>query len=240
MTLAINQKLNISSSSGTISEYNVTVSGKSNEAFNDNIFRTIDRIGQYSETTANAIDDFSNVIILKDKTSEIPEEYFSTAEKLDKYASEAYGFVSKDDSAIVIIQDNHQRKNVALEGNIEEQGADTIAHEIGHLVDDELSTTDSFKKAYLTDLKRIEKMLSTENASICGEDLKTTLIYLKHYMEGVNFEDGISEDDITRTGLRENFAECFSTIMDENPTKINEIYSTLFPNTMAQTRALIV
>lgn len=240
MTLAINQKLNISSSSGTISEYNVTVSGKSNEAFNDNIFRTIDRIGQYSETTANAIDDFSNVIILKDKTSEIPEEYFSTAEKLDKYASEAYGFVSKDDSAIVIIQDNHQRKNVALEGNIEEQGADTIAHEIGHLVDDELSTTDSFKKAYLTDLKRIEKMLSTENASICGEDLKTTLIYLKHYMESVNFEDGISEDDITRTGLRENFAECFSTIMDENPTKINEIYSTLFPNTMAQTRALIV
>ena len=195
MTLAINQKLNISSSSGTISEYNVTVSGKSNEAFNDNIFRTIDRIGQYSETTANAIDDFSNVIILKDKTSEIPEEYFSTAEKLDKYASEAYGFVSKDDSAIVIIQDNHQRKNVALEGNIEEQGADTIAHEIGHLVDDELSTTDSFKKAYLTDLKRIEKMLSTENASICGEDLKTTLIYLKHYMESVNFEDGISEDD---------------------------------------------
>ena len=240
MTLAINQKLNISSSSGTISEYNVTVSGKSNEAFNDNIFRTIDRIGQYSETTANAIDDFSNVIILKDKTSEIPEEYFSTAEKLDKYASDAYGFVSKDDSAIVIIQDNHQRKNVALEGNIEEQGADTIAHEIGHLVDDELSTTDSFKKAYLTDLKRIEKMLSTENASICGEDLKTTLIYLKHYMESVNFEDGISEDDITRTGLRENFAECFSTIMDENPTKINKIYSTLFQNTMAQTRALIV
>ena len=38
-------------------------------------------------------------------------------------------------------------------------------------------------------LKRIEKMLSTENASICGEDLKTTLIYLKHYMEGVKFED---------------------------------------------------
>ena len=96
MTLAINQKLNINSSSGTLSEYNVTVSGKSNEAFNDNIFRTIDRIGQYSETTANAIDDFSNVIILKDKTSEIPEKPYSMEHESRFYVSEQFAHLNSD------------------------------------------------------------------------------------------------------------------------------------------------
>ena len=66
------------------------------------------------------------------------------------------------------------------------------------------------------------------------------LYYLRHYVDGVNFEDGISEEDITRTGLRENFAECFSTIVDEHPSEINSIYSELFKNTMEQTRKLIV
>ena len=194
----------------------------------------------FSSVTEQAIDGIENIIILKDKDSVISDEFASTRDKFVNYASEAYGFVSRKDKAIVIVEDNHHRKDVELEGSIEEQAADTFAHEIGHVIDKELSTTEEFRKAFLKDLEAIHAMLINPNAQIEGENLRESLFYLKHYVEGVNFEDGISEEDITRTGLRENFAECFSTIVDTNPSKINKIFSTLFTNTMEQTRAFIV
>ncbi len=221
-------------------EFIFEVSEGVTDVFSQSIFDTLETIGGYSNTTQSALDSLDNIIILENKDSDISDNFSSTEEKFNNYALDAYGFVSRDDNAIVIVEGNHARKNVELEGSLEHQGADTVAHEIGHLVDDELSITPEFKKAYLADLLAIEAMLQDENAKINGHDLREMLVYLKHYMEGVNFEDGISEEDITRTGLRENFAECFSTIVDENPSEINVIYSTLFKNTMTQTQALIV
>ena len=211
-----------------------------NADFVNSILDSVSNMSIFSSVTNAAIDDIENIIILKDKNSAISDEFASTRDKFVNYASEAYGFVSRGDNAIVIVEDNHHRKNVELEGSLEEQAADTFSHEIGHIIDKELSTTEEFRKAFLKDLEVIHTMLINPNAQIEGENLRESLFYLKHYVEGVNFEDGISEEDITRTGLRENFAECFSTIVDANPSKINKIFSTLFTNTMEQTRAFIV
>jgi hypothetical protein len=180
-----------------------------------------------------------NVIVLKDSQSEIPEEFARTKRKLDRYGQEAYGFVSKIDKAIVLNEQNHNRKDVSLEGNIDEQMMDTFTHEVGHLIDEEYSTSEEFKEAYLQDLKEIERKLQN-NEKVGSRDTEEMVVYLKHYMEGVDFSDGIDKNDITREGLRENFAECFSTIVDENPSEINEIYSSLFPNTMKQTLEFVV
>ena len=208
--------------------------------FANSVLVSASNLNNYSSVTQAAMEDLENIIILKDKDSAISDEFASTRDKFVNYASEAYGFVSRGDNAIVIVEDNHNRKNTELEGSLEEQAADTFSHEIGHIIDKELSTTEEFRKAFLKDLEVIHTMLINPNAQIEGENLRESLFYLKHYVEGVNFEDGISEEDITRTGLRENFAECFSTIVDTNPSKINKIFSTLFTNTMEQTRALIV
>ena len=208
--------------------------------FANSVLAATENLSSFSSITETALAEIDNVIILKDKNSAISDEFTSTRDKFINYASESYGFVSRKDNAIVIVEDNHHRKNVDLEGSLEERAADTFAHELGHVIDKELSTTDEFRKAFLKDLQAIHSMLINPNPQIEGENLRESLFYLKHYVEGVNFEDGISEDDITRTGLRENFAECFSTIVDANPSKINKIFSTLFTNTMEQTRAFIV
>ena len=208
--------------------------------FANSVLVSASNLNNYSSVTQAAMEDLENIIILKDKDSAISDEFASTRDKFINYASEAYGFVSRGDNAIVIVEDNHNRKNTELEGSLEEQAADTFSHEIGHIIDKELSTTEEFRKAFLKDLEVIHTMLINPNAQIEGENLRESLFYLKHYVEGVNFEDGISEEDITRTGLRENFAECFSTIVDTNPSKINKIFSTLFTNTMEQTRSFIV
>ena len=208
--------------------------------FANSVLVSASNLNNYSSVTQAAMEDLENILILKDKDSAISDEFASTRDKFINYASEAYGFVSRGDNAIVIVEDNHNRKNTELEGSLEEQAADTFSHEIGHIIDKELSTTEEFRKAFLKDLEVIHTMLINPNAQIEGENLRESLFYLKHYVEGVNFEDGISEEDITRTGLRENFAECFSTIVDTNPSKINKIFSTLFTNTMEQTRAFIV
>ena len=93
---------------------------------------------------------------------------------------------------------------------------------------------------FLKNLQAIKAMLINPNSQIEGEDLKQILLILRHYVDGVNFEDGISEEDVTRTSLRKNFAECFSTMVDSNPSKRNKIFSNLFTNTMEQTKAFIV
>ncbi len=232
--------INATNNSANINKFTFSITNGVTDAFSESICDTVDMLSQYSDVTRGALSDLDNIIILKGKGSDIADEFSATEDKFQKYALDAYGFVSKDDDAIVIVEDNHYRKNANLEGNLENQGSDTIAHEIGHLVDDELSTTEEFQQAYLMDLQAIEELLQDPNAQINGHNLREIIFYLRHYVDGVNFEDGISEEDITRTGLRENFAECFSTIVDENPSEINEIYSTLFKNTMAQTQALIV
>ncbi len=230
----------INNSIANINQITFSVTNGVTDAFSQSIFDTIDTLSEHSDVTKGALEQLNNIIILENQNSDISDEFSSTEDKFQKYAKDAYGFVSKDDNAIVIVEENHQRKDVSLEGSIENQGADTTAHEIGHLIDKELSTTDEFKQAYMADLMAIEAMLQDPNAKINGHDLREMIFYLRHYVDGVNFEDGISEEDITRTGLRENFAECFSTIVDEHPSEINEIYSTLFKNTMAQTQTLIV
>ena len=217
----------------------IVIDGTSTD-FANSVISSALNLATFSSVTEEAIDGLENIIILKNKSSDISDEFASTRDKFVNYASDSYGFVSRGDNAIVIVEDNHHRKNVELEGSLEEQAADTFAHELGHIIDNELSTTEEFRSAFLKDLKDIHTLLINPNAQIEGENLRESLFYLKHYVEGVNFEDGISEEDITRTGLRENFAECFSTIVDVNPTKINRIFSTLFTNTMEQTRAFIV
>ena len=208
--------------------------------FQESIFESMNNLKNFSDKTKKAVSKIENVIILKDSDSAISGEFSSTKEKLDKYAKDAYGFVSRKDKAILINEHNHQRKDVSLEGDYADQAADTVTHEIGHLIDEELSTTDTFKNAYLKDLKNIENMLNAGVTEIGGHNLKEMLVYLKHYMEGADFSDGIDEKDITREGLRENFAECFSTIADNSPSEINNIYASLFQNTMKATYNFVI
>ena len=211
-----------------------------NSDFESSVFSCVDNLKSFSDTTKKALSNYDSIIILKNKKSDIPDDFSATEKKFVNYASDSYGFVSHNDKAIVIVEENHHRKDTRLEGNIIDQAADTFAHELGHVIDKELSTSAAFKNAYLRDLENIYILLDDPDTLIEGEKLRESLFYLKHYVDGVNFEDGISEEDITRTGLRENFAECFSTIVDMSPSKINKIFSTLFPNTMAQTMAFIV
>lgn len=209
------------------------------EAFKDNALNGLQNIQTRFSAAKNALSKLDNIIFLKDNSSAIPDEFEKTKQKFSNSALDAYGFVSRADKAIVLVEDNHNRKDERLEGNKSSQAEDTITHEIGHLIDDELSTSNEFVDAYINDLKNIELMLNSGVEEIKGEKLKDMLVYLKHYIEGVNFEDGIDKKDITREGLRENFAECFSTIADSHPTKINDIYSELFPNTMAVTKEFV-
>ncbi len=221
-----------------IGNHNVyTANGVSGE-FKSSVINTVEKMENYSPASKAAVDKLKNIIILKDTNSEIPKQFPQTNEKFHTYASDAYGFVSKSDNAIVLIEDNHKRKNAVLEGNTASQGADTFTHETGHLIDKELSTTEIFKSAYLKDLKNLEFALKEGNSTVYGENLQEMVNYLHHYIEGVNFEDGIDESDISREGLRENFAECFSTMSDSSPSKINLIFSALFPNTMNAAKKL--
>ena len=221
------------------SQQRVYVANGVSKEFEENVFQSIEALENFSPFAREAISNFDNIIILKDKDSQMPDTFTKTKNKFENYALDAFGFVSKSEKAIVLVQDNHNRKNAALEGNVASQGGDTITHEIGHLIDKELSSTDEFKAAYMNDLKNLYTLLQDDNSEVCGENLKDMMVYLKHYVEGVNFEDGIDETDVTREGLRENFAECFSTLADSNPTKINEIYASLFPSTMAVTREFV-
>ncbi|MCD7878461.1 MAG: hypothetical protein LUG16_00840 [Candidatus Gastranaerophilales bacterium] len=101
-------------------------------------------------------------------------------------------------------------------------------------MDTQYSSGDEFKKAYKSDIENIYKQLQENpqqkigNSDMSYED---AIEYFDHYIEGVDFSDGISDEDITTRGLRENFAEAFSIIEDSNQNKSNEIFKELFPNT---------
>ena len=219
---------------------NFYAAGCVSDAFKDCAIGCIGKLEDFSAKAQQAISELHNIIVLDNSETLLPSGFDETQKKLDKYASDAYGFVSRKDKAIVLNEQNHNRKDVSLEGTIESQAADTISHEIGHLIDKDFSTSDSFKEAYLKDLKSIEEKLLNGETQIGNQNLNEMLIYLKHYMEGADFSDGIDEKDITREGLRENFAECFSTIIDENPSEINSIYAELFPNTMKETLNFVI
>ncbi len=227
----------IPSTNGNISYY---VADGVDGSFENSIFNGINSVKNFSEKSKNAVSKLENIIVLNNSNSYIPEIFAKTKAKLDKYASDAYGFVSKQDKAIVINKQNHQRKDVSLEGDVTCQAQDTISHEIGHLIDEEYSTSEKFQRAYLKDLENIEEKLSNNEEKVGNRNLKEMLEYLKHYMEGADFSDGIDEKDITREGLRENFAECFSTLVDKNPSEINSIYASLFPNTMKETLNFVI
>jgi len=207
--------------------------------FQQSVFRAVKNMENFSSKSHKAVSKLQNVIILKNSDSFIPDSFSKTRNKLQTLAQDAYGFVSKSDNAIVINENNHLRKDCSFEGSLSEQASDTLTHEVGHLMDEEFSTSDSFKNAYLKDLKNIEK-LQKEKQDILGENIDEMISYFKHYMEGVDFSDGIDEKDITREGLRENFAECFSTIADSSPSKVNSIFSSLFPNTMKETYRFVI
>lgn len=225
---------------GLSGQHNYYVAQDVDSRFSSSVQESAQHVSCFSTKASNAVSKLDNVIILKDSKSEVPEGFERTDKKLHKHAEDAFGFVSKPDDAVVIIQDNHGRKDERLEGNIYSQGADTFSHEVGHLLDEEYSQTEAFQAAYLQDLMNIEAALKDPNSKVCGEDLREMLVYLKHYTEGADFSDGIDESDVTREGLRENFAECFSTMADSNPSKINQIYAALFPNTMATTREFVI
>lgn len=206
-------------------------------------------IEQYADL-ANNNKKVSNVIILSSPdTNEIDEiKELSDKDKavLKDYikngASDAYGFYSKKSDSIVIIQSNHNRKETKYEGQIAEQGADTMLHEYAHLLDTDISSSNAYKQAYLNDLKAIEKQLKENpDAKIAGSDMtyKEAMIYFDHYYEGADFSDGIDESDVTRRGLRENFAESYATVCDNNISDVNEIYKALFPTTTEYVREFV-
>lgn len=218
---------------------NVYVADGVDNKFKENTCDALKKISCFSPKAQRAVSHLKNVIVLKDSMSAVPAKFARTQHKLNKHGTDAYGFVCKPDRAIVINEHNHQRKDVALEGSIETQASDTLSHEIGHLLDKGHSSNPRFVNAYLKDLKNIEEKLKN-GEKVHSRDVKDMVVYLKHYMEGVDFSDGIDRRDISREGLRENFAECFSTIVDENPSEINEIFKEMFPNTMKQTLNFVI
>lgn len=218
---------------------NVYVADGVDNKFKENTCETLNSISCFSKKAQKAVANLRNVIVLKDSMSVMPAKFARTKHKLNKHASDAYGFVCKTDKAIVINEHNHKRKDVSLEGSLESQVSDTLSHEIGHLIDKNYSTSPRFVNAYLKDLKNIEQMIKN-GEKVNSREVKDMVVYLKHYMEGADFSDGIDRRDVSREGLRENFAECFSTIVDEKPSEINDIFKALFPNTMAQTLNFVI
>lgn len=221
-----------------LSNKNAYIDKNVDSRFSSSVSKSIDSLRSMGPRVNAALSKFDNIIILENADSKIPEKFSATNKKLQACARDAFGFVSRKDKAIVLIQDNHARKDATIEGDIFSQGADTLSHEVGHLLDEELSSTDEFVSAYAHDLCVIEKAIKEGCETIHGRDLQEVLTYLKHYTEGADFSNGITEDDITREGLRENFAECFSTLVDSEASEINEIFADLFLNSISATKKL--
>lgn len=218
---------------------NIFVDRNVDTDFANNVIRQYQNLCQFSNGSKA-----KKLVILKsiEDIEKIKGEYEALAKYLEGDASIAYGIFSKQDDAICIIQDNHQRKDTKYEGDITQQGSDTLTHEFAHLLDEDYSETSFFRSAYLEDLEEFEKNLAQNPNKKIGTSDMTYLEakeYFKHYIEGSDFSDGIDSKDITRRGARENFAESFSTIFDDNPSEVNEIYASIFSNSISATKALI-
>lgn len=191
------------------------------------------------------VKDVDSIIILSnadaDKIEELTGIDNSDKELLMDYVSgtakDSYGFYSKKANAFVFMERNHERKDTALEGSIEEQGADTLTHEFGHLFGNANSEKDEFRAAYKEDLEYIyEQLQANPDGKIGDSDMtyREAVSYFSHYMDGADFSDGISNKDITAKGARENYAEAFSVINDTEENASNNIFRTLFSNSINQ------
>ena len=198
-------------------------------------------------TNAYNVNEIKNIVILGDADAEAIANLTgisqSDKELLMDYVSgdakDAYGFYSKKAKSFVFIEKNHERKDKALEGSLEEQGADTLAHEFGHLFGNTKSAENDFRAAYLKDLKELAKQLDKNpDAKIGNSDMTyaEAIKYFDHYIEGVDFSDGIDQKDITLTGAKENYAEAFSILNDSFDNESNNIFTELFSNTMEEVR----
>lgn len=224
--------------------------------FSTNLFVEKDASKDFAKNIQNKFEELStiydvgkvkNIVILYDADAEAIKN-LTGIDETDKEllmdyisddAKDAYGFYSKKAQSFVFIEKNHGRKDKSLEGTISEQGADTLAHEFGHLFGNENSKSSTFRAAYLTDLKAInEKLVQNPNAKIGDSDMtyKEAIEYFDHYLEGVDFSDGISEDDVSITGAKENYAEAFSILNDSFNNESNNIFAELFSNTLEQVR----
>lgn len=193
------------------------------------------------------VNEIKNIVVLNEADAEAIEN-LTGIEQSDKDllmdyvsddAKDAYGFYSKKAQSFVFIEKNHERKNKSLEGDIAEQGADTLAHEFGHLFGNEKSKEEDFRNAYLKDLKNLEKQLNENPDKKIGKSdmsYQEAIRYFDHYMEDVDFSDGIDENDITITGAKENYAEAFSILNDSFDNDSNDIFAEIFSNTIEEVR----
>ena len=123
----------------------VFVSDKADSQFAQNV------INQYVSLAGNNRK-VSNVIILSSPDISEIEEIKELDDKskavitdyINNGAEDAYGFYSKKADSIIIIESNHGRKEAKYEGELAEQGADTMLHEYAHLLDTNISSSDVY------------------------------------------------------------------------------------------------
>lgn len=193
-------------------------------------------IGQFGKLSESFGDGGVNKLVIlesADDAKDLADVCPNLSLRLRGPASIAYGIYDRRDKAICIIQNNHKRKDVQYEGDIAAQGSDTLTHEFGHLIDKGYSASKKFRKAYKKDLKKFEKNLRKnpfDNVGNSDMTYEEARFYFKHYMEGAHFFNGINKKDVTRRGLREQWAECFSIAFDSSENEANEIHKELFGN----------
>ena len=217
----------------------IYVDKKVDEEFANNI------ISQY-EKLSNIFEDSGvrNILILN-KPSDIKkmaDEHRKISRFLQGKGKIAFGLHTKKDDTICIVQSNHKRKDEDYEGDFDVQGADTLTHEFGHSLDTKYSRCEKFKTAFLADLLELERnLLVNPKEKIEGTHMtyKEAKEYFKHYLEDVDFSDGVDKRDITRAGLRENFAETFSILFDSSESAVNDIYSSIFANSIEAVQELL-
>lgn len=217
----------------------IYVDKKVDENFAKNI------IAQYEKLSSIFSEDGVRNIIILNKPSDIKKmegEHKKISKFLQGKGKIAFGLHTKKDDTICIVQSNHKRKDEDYEGDIDVQGSDTLTHEFGHCIDSKHSRSEKFKSAFLADLLEFERnLLVNPKDKIDGSDMtyKQAKDYFKHYLEDVDFSDGIDRRDITRAGLRENFAESFSVLFDSSESEVNDIYSSIFLNSIQAVQDLV-
>ena len=157
---------------------NLYVSKDTSLNFAENIKQKFEELA-----TIYDVNNVRNIVILNDANAEAIKDLtgINEADKellmdyVSDDAKDAYGFYSKKAQSFVFIEKNHGRKDKSLEGAIEEQGADTLAHEFGHLFGNEKSKETDFRSAFLKDLKAIEKKLIENPTEKIGDSDMTKL-----------------------------------------------------------------
>jgi len=231
ITSAINSIKSDNHAKEIFSRSNIVVKDTVDSLFASNVIEQFNNL-----TSAFGDNGIDKLVILKSvqDAEELQDFCPELHKKLLGEASVAYGIYDNKDKTICIIQDNHKRKDEKYEGSMSEQGSDTLTHEFGHLLDKKYSKSDGFKSAYKKDLIEFDRNLKKNpNKKIEGSDMSylEAKDYFKHYIEGADFSDGIDDNDVTRTGHREQWAEAFSIAFDNSENEANRIHKALFKNT---------